>query len=266
MSEAPNILLEGALTIAARGWRVVPLHNLLPDGKTCSCQEWRDSKKRGPCPSEGKHPRFLDFAKLATADAKKLHAWWRTYPDANIGLILGVESGIWALDTDPRNNGDWARGALLAKHGQFPDGAKVRTGGGGSHEYFRWPSDFAIPSMLELEPGLEVVGQGHVLVAPPSLHKSGQQYEWDELTDEGAIPEPVDAPAWLLDIIRTRMQVGAGGRRRENWRSRRVAGSGHRQNFAGVRVDAPLLRRCSATRRAGMVCAALDCWPLSECP
>ena len=181
------------------------------------------------------------------------HAWWRTYPDANIGLILGVESGIWALDTDPRNR--WRLGArrTAEKQGQSPDGAGVSTGGGGSRNISAGRLTSQFRTMLELEPGLEVVGQGHVLVAPPSLHKSGQQYEWDELTDRARLPNPsTRRPGYLISSVpgcrMSTVPAAAAAKTgdRGGWPE-----AGSRQNFAGVRAGcaiAQTMQRNSASR------------------
>ena len=91
--------------------------------------------------------------------------------------------GNLGADTDPRNGGDQSRDSLVKKLGQLPYTMTTRTGGGGTHEYFRWPKDFDLPVAMQLGeeyPGLDIVGEGHVLVAPPSYHfTSGRRYEWE---------------------------------------------------------------------------------------
>jgi predicted P-loop ATPase len=212
----PNALLEAALSYARRGWRVIPLHNLTADGK-CTCQDWRDEKGAGPCGTQGKHPRFVGFQSKASTDERKIRAWWAVYPEANVGILTGKASKLWALDTDPRNGGDESRRLMIYNHGVLPNTMCALTGGGGGHDYFLWP-EFDLPPFLKLDEGLEVVGEDHVLVAPPSLHPSGRYYDWD-LGPEDQLP--VAAPAWLLDLIRGRLQQSAaptpsaGGPRKE---------------------------------------------------
>jgi predicted P-loop ATPase len=210
----PNPLLDAALSYAKRGWRVVPLHNTAIEpseekpGGECTCQEWRTKNRLGPCATPGKHPRFKDFAGRATTDEKQIREWWSTMPKANIGIITGKQSGIWALDTDPRNDGDMSRGNMQVKHGRLPDTLTARTGGGGTHEIFRWP-DFDLGYFYKLDEGLEIVGEGHVLVAAPSHHHvSGRDYEWDADLGPDEI-EPQEAPAYLLELIRGKMQAAA---------------------------------------------------------
>jgi Bifunctional DNA primase/polymerase, N-terminal/Phage integrase family len=115
-----NLLLSAALLCARLRWRVVTLHNLTSDG-ACTCQEWRDSQGAGECGTKGKHPRFKGFVGLATCDEKQIRQWWAKCPDANVGLITGKGSRIFALDVDPRNGGNDSFAALIYKHGPlFP--------------------------------------------------------------------------------------------------------------------------------------------------
>ncbi len=201
----PGTLLEAALSYGGRGIRVTPLHNLIA-GK-CSCQVFRDRRHMGPCPSAGKHPRFRDFDKKASCHEERIRAWWKQYPQANIGIVGGAESKLWVLDKDPRNGGEDARQALVYRHGQLPYTLTAKTGGGGTHEYWTWP-DFAIPAALQLGEeytGLDVIGEGHIIVAPPSRHRSGNEYAWEpELGPDEITPQP--APPWLLDLIKARIQ------------------------------------------------------------
>jgi len=164
----------------------------------------------GPCPSAGKHPRFAKFVELASTDEKQIRAWWKKWPQANVGIIAGKTSGVWVLDTDPRNGGDESRRSLVYGHEQLPYTLTTRTGGGGTHEYFAWP-DFDLPAALQLGEelvGLDIVGEGHVIVAPPSSHRSGKQYEWEPELGPAEI-NPQEAPDWFKDLIRARLQPAA---------------------------------------------------------
>lgn len=204
---APNPLLDAALYYASLGWRVLPLHNFNRDGQ-CTCQTWRDTVGSGPCPTPAKHPRFKGFQEAASTDGATIRRWWNQYPRANVAIVTGAASKLWALDVDPRNGGDWAYGALVSKIGSLPYTTTTKTGGGGRHYYFRWPEGFDIPSMVELDDGLEVIGESHVLVAPPSTHKSGNAYQFEPELGPDEL-QPIDAPAALLDLIRVKLQPAA---------------------------------------------------------
>jgi putative DNA primase/helicase len=79
-----------------------------------------------------------DGFKSATTDPDKIRDWWTKYPDANIGVRTGPESGIWVLDVDGEK-GIKDLDALQLKYGPLPPTPVVETGGGGRHYYFLWP-------------------------------------------------------------------------------------------------------------------------------
>lgn len=133
-------------------------------------------------------------------------AWWRRWPDANVGLVTGAVSGMFALDLD----GD--ADALLRAHGiALPETPTSETGGGGLHILLAHPGE-AVPNGVKVlvapasnggkAPQGDVRGDGGYIVAPPSLHGSGRRYAW-------RIPPTVPvapAPSALLALIRTRGQ------------------------------------------------------------
>jgi len=107
-------LLRAALDYVERGWFVVPLHSPAKGG--CSCG-------RSDCASPGKHPRTAHGLKDASREPAKVREWWQRWPDANIGVLTGPESGIIVLDVDgepglrnppPNLNGDATRTRLAA--------------------------------------------------------------------------------------------------------------------------------------------------------
>src|SRR5262245_13450196 len=95
----PDVPLAKAAECYARaGFRVVPLHATLP-GPACSCQEGR------ACGSPGKHPRITAWQREATTDLDVVRAWWRRWPNANVGLAMGGPLRFVALDVDgPRGD------------------------------------------------------------------------------------------------------------------------------------------------------------------
>ena len=79
-------LLEAAREYAKRGWQVLPLHTPLLDG-TCSGD-------KPDCDDVGKHPRTPRGFYDATTDEETIRQWWRKWPDANVGIRTGRESGL----------------------------------------------------------------------------------------------------------------------------------------------------------------------------
>ena len=161
-------LLEYALQYAGRGWRVFPLHSMR-DGR-CTCGQ--DCGKNA-----GKHPRVKGGFKVATTDARQIEAWWRQWPDANIGISTGAVSGIVVFDIDGAT-GRATLQRLVEEHGQMPRPAIVKTGRGW-HLYFTMPSP-CTPIPCSTGDGLDVRGDGGYVVAPPSRHASGHDYRWCE--------------------------------------------------------------------------------------
>jgi len=168
-----NSILEEALRLAALGYPVFPL---------------RPGDKR---------PLTRHGYKDATTNEAQLRAWWSQYPDANIGIATGKASGLVVLDIDPRHGGDEALAALEAAHGAIDRSVMARTGGQGTHIYFRAPEDGLRNSAGRLGKGLDVRGDGGYIVAPTSVHASGKAYSWEPGHElgEGALP---DVPGWML--------------------------------------------------------------------
>ena len=106
---------------------------------------------------------------------------------------------IWRgfLDVDPRNGGDARLEKLQEMHGPLPDTWKVATGGGGSHYFFRYPTNVAAvksaPHAAGLE-GVEVKSDRAYVVAPPSIHETGRRYAW-EVNGEALTAAP---PEWMI--------------------------------------------------------------------
>lgn len=185
MNISPGVV---ALGYAARGWAVLPVHTPLLHG--CSCGQ--------DCgPSAGKHPRTAHGLKEASCNPDRIWRWWRRWPDANIGIRTGRESGLAVLDVDVRHGGDESLAVLEAIYEQLPQTLTAHSGGGGRHLFFRHPGR-PIPNSAQVGrlPGLDVRGDGGYIIAPPSLHRSGQRYHWE---DRSCPLE--ELPLWLSELL-----------------------------------------------------------------
>jgi hypothetical protein len=132
------------------------------------------------------------------------------HPEANIGIRTGQVSGFFVLDVDTTDghkyDGFASLKALEAKHSPLPTTRRSRSPSGSTHYHFRWP-DFDVASSTGtkkkgLAPGLDVKGDGGMIVAPPSA-KGDKRYEWETAADFPL----ADAPAWLLEWLKD--QAGA---------------------------------------------------------
>jgi hypothetical protein len=97
------------------------------------------------------------------------------------------------IDIDPRNGGQEGLAALQQKLGRLPSGPMVETGGGGFHLYFRHPNG-DLRSSLEAD-GVDLKGDGGFVVAPPSIHASGEKYRWAVRPEDKPLPKLPEA--WL---------------------------------------------------------------------
>ena len=174
-------LARAALQYAERGWPVIPLHSFTARG--CSCGQ-------ADCKSPAKHPRTTHGVKDASCDPAVISEWWTHWPDANIGIVTGPESGILVLDVDGKQ-GEESLVELKGRACHLPDTYTVRTGGGGQHLYFLWPEGADVHnSASKIAPGLDVRGRSGYVVAPPSAHASGARYEVNESAILPAAPCP----------------------------------------------------------------------------
>jgi len=200
IATAPRPCEAAALDYAARGWPVFPVHSIR--GGRCTCKEGAD------CERPGKHPRTRHGRTEATTDETTIKTWWRTGPDANIGILTGPESGLIALDVAPRRGGDATLKALLAAHGPLPKTVESLTGGGGRHILLQHPGGTIKSVTNKLGPGLDVIADDGSLVVPPSVHVSGKPYQWEPSSDPGEVPV-APCPPWLVALLQDTPPAGS---------------------------------------------------------
>jgi hypothetical protein len=170
----PGAVTRAALACLARGWSVVPLR---PRAKR-PLIPWLEHQQR-------------------RAQADEIEAWFRRWPDANLGVVTGWVSRLIVIDVDPQHEGEASLAQLTRVHGPVPVTVEAITGGGGRHLYFEHPGR-PLHNRAGIEPGIDVRGDGGYIVAPPSLHPSGAPYRWAAGRSPEEI-EPAPMPDWLLE-------------------------------------------------------------------
>ena len=170
-----NKRLGAALDYLRRGWSVLPME---PRGKR-PLIHWRALQ-----------------SSAATREAVK--EWFHRWPEANVGIVTGAVSGLVVLDVDVHHRGMDSLAMLEKEHGLLPVTLEARTGGGGRHLYFRHPGR-PIANRAGLRPGIDLRGDGGCVVAPPSVHSSGQLYAWVESCSPGEVA-PAPLPGWILGM------------------------------------------------------------------
>jgi Bifunctional DNA primase/polymerase, N-terminal len=152
-----NSFLEAALFYASLGWLVFP------------------------CQPKGKKPLTSHGLRDATTDPENIKRWWGRWPNANIAIKTGKESGLFVIDIDVADGkmGADSLAELVQKHGPLPETLEALTGTGGQHIYFRYPEDVGIKnSASRVAPDIDVRGEGGYVIAPPSIHPGGGVYKW----------------------------------------------------------------------------------------
>ncbi len=186
-----NKALLQALELTDKGLSVILMHSVFNGNCTCGNTE---------CSSKGKHSigGWKEFQeRQKTHD--EIKADFQRHPYANIGIVTGKISGLFVLDIDG-DKGEASLKELEAIHGSLPKTIEVITGSGGRHIYFKYPADIEIKNSASIiGENLDIRGNGGMVVCPPSMHKSGNRYEWSpDCADDLA-----NAPAWLLGLINT---------------------------------------------------------------
>lgn len=170
-------LKESALAYANMGFAVFPL---LPRDK-------RPATKTG--------------CKAATTDKQQIESWWNSKPDCNIGIATGRTSGLVVIDLDVDEdkgiNGydtlrEWQR-----DNGKLPDTWQSITGRGGYHLLYR--DNTGNQNRVKLYDGVDIRGEGGYIVAPPSIHPNGKEYQWEYGPGDGEMAAIDSIVAKFLD-------------------------------------------------------------------
>jgi Bifunctional DNA primase/polymerase, N-terminal len=207
-----------------------------------------------PAPLSGKRAliSWKPWQQMA-ADPTQLRIWWQRWPKANVAIITGRISNLVVVDVDPAHGGLGTLVAMEAEHQLLDRSATVLTPSGGRHYWFRHPGGRLSNSNKAIRdrygPGVDIRGDGSLVLAPPSVRLSGA-YSW-RVGAPSTIPP---MPYWLVDLLQTRpperrrveaSTAPTAGRLAGLERKVRTATEGNRNNllyWAGRRLaetDAP---------------------------
>jgi Bifunctional DNA primase/polymerase, N-terminal/Primase C terminal 2 (PriCT-2) len=179
-SRRPPSVLNSALDYARRGFSVVPQ----AAGAKMPCVKWKPYQDVAPVEGQLQH-------------------WFRgIFPDAGIALVLGPAFGLFVVDSD----GEEAHQALVAHLGSVPLAPTVLSGSGKPfryHMYFKHPDVPTRATFRPWHPTLEFRGYRGIVVAPPSMHKSGNRYRWAEGKSLDDLPLP-ELPAPILEALKAK--------------------------------------------------------------
>jgi hypothetical protein len=169
---------KAAAPYLALGWRVLPLR-----------KEW-------------KAPLIKDWVAAASNDLTVVAGWDAKFPDCNIGLATGAESGVVVLDIDPRNGGHLTLNKLAAHGYLLPPCPEVRTANKGRHLYFAYREGIG-SSKDKLGAGVDVQSNGRQVVLPPSFVGASTQGPGSSYVWVRPLKSPLPAlPIWLVDMLK----------------------------------------------------------------
>lgn len=148
-----------------------------------------------PAPYKTKNPVLKDWQHRWIKTEEELEVILSKTPKVNFVIIPHPEWIVY--DIDPRNGG---LDSFERLKGAFAPTFKVKTGGGGFHYYYRLPAGFNNPLSKNLDSagysGIDIKTSTGCLVAPGSVHPSGNLYE---IADD-SIEDITEVPKSLLEL------------------------------------------------------------------
>jgi hypothetical protein len=122
------------------------------------------------------------------------------WPNANIGIATGPQTGFFVVEADTKKghnvDGVATLRALEAERGALPETLMAESPTGSLHYYFRWPRHGIVKnSASRIGPGVDVRGDGGMVLAPPSIRPGVGAYRW---LNQNAIADP---PPWLTTLV-----------------------------------------------------------------
>ena len=188
------------------GMSPIPAHGILewtPGVHVCTCGSPTCTK------NAGKHPRIKWgwMSKLyAPVRWSQVEEWASRFdqPESPINWAYHFRaSGLIGLDLDPRNGrfDQWEE--LVRKNGGLPLTPKDYIPGRGYHLWFRCPDEALLPTSTHLyltdEMSVELKWGNNYFFGPPSTHRVGQSYRWEEGLAPWETPF-AQLPQWLIDL------------------------------------------------------------------
>jgi hypothetical protein len=139
-----------------------------------------------------------------------VEGWFRTYPNADIGVVTGPVSGILVLDVDGEEGRQSSAG--LGLRGTWHNRTR-----NGQHYFYRWQDMLVPTTVTELLGSVDVRGQGGYVV----VNAEGYQWEAGQAPWEIAL---APCPDWLIQKLAERAQPKENSPTEEGWLSKLLDG------------------------------------------
>jgi hypothetical protein len=137
----------------------------------------------------------------ASNDPAQVRRDFAHWAGARIGIPTGIVNGFIVIEVDTIEghgvDGATSLQKLEAKYGALPVTRQAISPSGSVHRYFRHPGNIKIRNSAgELGEGIDVRGDGGMVITPPSVNPDGRAYTW--LNREPLAP----MPGWLVELTR----------------------------------------------------------------
>lgn len=169
-----------------------------------------------PVRPEEKRPFMTNWLQYTHTRASRavVENWFRSLSGAGVGSVTGRVSNMVVLDVE--SSCPYRIEDLLRK---YPTQMYSRTGSGGYHLFYQYPTSVTrVANRVRIFDGADLRADGGFIVLPPTMHPSGNRYEWVKRGPLGAFPmafldlnsQPrVQNDGWITETLRG---VSEGGR------------------------------------------------------
>lgn len=195
-----------------------------------------------PVRPEEKRPFMTNWLQYTKTRAPKamVESWFTNLAGAGVGVVTGKISNMVVLDVE--HDCPFPIEDLLRK---YPTQMIAKSGGGGWHLFYQYPvNQSRVSNRVRIFEGADLRADGGFIVLPPTMHPSGNRYEWIKRGPLGAFPvalldlqaQPrVQGEGWITEALRG---VSEGGR---NDTCARLAGYFFKKGMNADIVEALLL-------------------------
>jgi Bifunctional DNA primase/polymerase, N-terminal/Primase C terminal 2 (PriCT-2)/Family of unknown function (DUF5906) len=175
-------VLEAALRYAAElGWRIFPAHPIVK--KSLKSAKYSNGASWG-----------------MTNDPVRIRKDFAKFKPRRIGIPTGIVNGFFVVEADTVEghgvDGIASMSTLESKHGKLPETLMAESPSGSIHRYFKHPGGRVKCTSSKIAPGVDVKGDGGMVIAPPSVNADGRTYAWLNWGTPIAA-----APAWLVALV-----------------------------------------------------------------
>jgi hypothetical protein len=137
-----------------------------------------------------------------TRDPAEIGADFARWPNCRIGIPTGAVNRIVVVETDTMEghgvDGAASLAQLEVEHGALAVTLQAISPSGSIHRYFRHPGPGikVRTTASVIGNGIDVRGDGGMVIAPPSVNLDGRRYRWLNRNPLAAMP------AWLIELTR----------------------------------------------------------------